>query len=30
VRAGKIHPHDLVVLGSFGGGLTWASGLIRW
>ena len=30
VRAGKIRPHDLVVLGSFGGGLTWASGLIRW
>ena len=30
VRAGKIRPYDLVVLGSFGGGLTWASGLIRW
>ena len=30
VRSGKIRPHDLVVLGSFGGGLTCASGLIRW
>ncbi|HET7909875.1 MAG TPA: beta-ketoacyl-ACP synthase 3 [Nitrospira sp.] len=30
VRAGKVRPHDLMVLGSFGGGLTWASGLIRW
>ena len=30
VRAGHLRPHDLVLLGSFGGGLTWASGLIRW
>ncbi|BFU95524.1 MAG: 3-oxoacyl-[acyl-carrier-protein] synthase 3 [Nitrospira sp.] len=30
VRAGKIMPQDLVVLGSFGGGITWATGLIRW
>ncbi|HEY7129255.1 MAG TPA: beta-ketoacyl-ACP synthase 3 [Nitrospira sp.] len=30
VRAGKVRPYDLMVLGSFGGGLTWASGLIRW
>lgn len=30
VRAGKVRPHDLLVLGSFGGGLTWASGLLRW
>jgi 3-oxoacyl-[acyl-carrier-protein] synthase-3 len=30
MRAGKVRPHDLMVLGSFGGGLTWASGLIRW
>lgn len=30
VRAGKVRPHDLLVLGSFGGGLTWASGLMRW
>jgi 3-oxoacyl-[acyl-carrier-protein] synthase-3 len=30
VRSGKVRPHDLIVLGSFGGGLTWASGLIRW
>lgn len=30
VRTDQIKPHDLMVLGSFGGGLTWASGLIRW
>jgi 3-oxoacyl-[acyl-carrier-protein] synthase-3 len=30
VRAGTVRSHDLIVLGSFGGGLTWASGLIRW
>jgi 3-oxoacyl-[acyl-carrier-protein] synthase-3 len=30
VRAGKVRPNDIVLLGSFGGGLTWASGLIRW
>jgi 3-oxoacyl-[acyl-carrier-protein] synthase-3 len=30
VRAGKVQPQDLMVLGSFGGGLTWGSGLIRW
>jgi 3-oxoacyl-[acyl-carrier-protein] synthase-3 len=30
VRAGKLRPHDLIVLGTFGGGLTWAAGLIRW
>ncbi len=30
VRAGSVRPHDVIVLGSFGGGLTWASGLIRW
>jgi 3-oxoacyl-[acyl-carrier-protein] synthase III len=30
VRAGRVRPHDIVSLGSFGGGLTWASGLIRW
>jgi 3-oxoacyl-[acyl-carrier-protein] synthase III len=30
VRAEKLRPHDLVVLASFGGGLTWASSLIRW
>ena len=30
VRSGKVRPHDLMVLGTFGGGLTWASGLIRW
>jgi len=30
VRRGSIKPHDLVVLGSFGGGLTWATGIVRW
>ncbi len=30
VRAGRIHANDVVVLGSFGGGITWASGLARW
>jgi len=30
VRSGKISPGDLVLLGSFGGGLTWATALVRW
>ena len=30
VRAGSIRPNDLVVLGTFGGGLTWATGIVRW
>ena len=30
VRSGKIRPRDIVVLGSFGGGVTWAAGLVRW
>ncbi len=30
VRGGNISPNDLVLLGSFGGGLTWATGLLRW
>ncbi len=30
VRSGRISPHDLVVLASFGGGVTWAAGLVRW
>ncbi|MCP9472431.1 MAG: ketoacyl-ACP synthase III [Nitrospira sp.] len=30
VRGGRIAGGDLVLLGSFGGGLTWATGLIRW
>jgi 3-oxoacyl-[acyl-carrier-protein] synthase III len=30
VRAGNVQAHDIVLLGSFGGGLTWASGLMRW
>ncbi len=30
VRGGKISRGDLVLLGSFGGGLTWATSLVRW
>jgi len=30
VRGGTIASGDLVLLGSFGGGLTWATSLIRW
>ncbi len=30
VRAGTIQTNDLVLLGSFGGGITWATGLVRW
>lgn len=30
VRGGTITAGDLVLLGSFGGGLTWATGLMRW
>jgi 3-oxoacyl-[acyl-carrier-protein] synthase-3 len=30
VRADRVRPNDIVLLGSFGGGLTWASGLVRW
>jgi 3-oxoacyl-[acyl-carrier-protein] synthase-3 len=30
VRGGKISSGDLVLLGSFGGGLTWATALVRW
>lgn len=30
VRAGRVRPDDMVLLGSFGGGLTWATGLVRW
>lgn len=30
VREGSIKAGDLVLLGSFGGGLTWATGLVRW
>jgi 3-oxoacyl-[acyl-carrier-protein] synthase-3 len=30
VRRGHIAPGDLVLLGSFGGGLTWATSLVRW
>ena len=30
VEAGRIHPGDLVLLASFGGGVTWGGVLIRW
>jgi len=30
VREGRIAPGDLVLLGTFGGGLTWGTGLVRW
>ncbi|MEW6544458.1 MAG: beta-ketoacyl-ACP synthase III [Nitrospirota bacterium] len=30
VREGRLHDGDLVLLGTFGGGLTWAAALIRW
>ncbi|HEU4686092.1 MAG TPA: beta-ketoacyl-ACP synthase 3 [Nitrospira sp.] len=30
VRSAKIARHDLVLLGSFGGGIAWATGLVRW
>lgn len=30
VRSGKIVDRDLVLLGSFGGGITWGTGLVRW
>jgi 3-oxoacyl-[acyl-carrier-protein] synthase-3 len=30
VRSERIRPFDNVVLGSFGGGVTWAAGLVRW
>ncbi len=30
VRDGRIKEHDLILLEAFGGGLTWASALIRW
>lgn len=30
VRDGRIHTGNLVLLGAFGAGLTWASALIRW
>jgi 3-oxoacyl-[acyl-carrier-protein] synthase-3 len=30
VRGGKIKENDLLLLEAFGGGLTWASALIRW
>ncbi len=30
VRAQRLATGDLIVLGAFGGGLTWATGLVRW
>ena len=30
VREGRIHSGDLILLGTFGGGLTWATALVRW
>lgn len=30
VRKGNLSPGDLLLLGSFGGGLTWATSLVRW
>jgi 3-oxoacyl-[acyl-carrier-protein] synthase-3 len=30
VRSGAIRDRDAVLLGSFGGGITWATGLVRW
>jgi 3-oxoacyl-[acyl-carrier-protein] synthase-3 len=29
-REGRLRTGDLVLLGTFGGGLTWATGLVRW
>lgn len=29
-RSGKLLPGDLVLLGAFGGGLTWGTALVRW
>ncbi|BCA55915.1 hypothetical protein W02_30550 [Nitrospira sp. KM1] len=30
VRNGNVHEGDVVLLGSFGGGITWAAGLVKW
>jgi 3-oxoacyl-[acyl-carrier-protein] synthase-3 len=30
VRAGRVQRGDIVLLEAFGGGLTWASSVIRW
>ncbi len=29
-QAGKLKPGNLVILGAFGGGLTWGTALVRW
>jgi 3-oxoacyl-[acyl-carrier-protein] synthase-3 len=30
VQAGRLHSGDMVLLGAFGGGLTWGAGVVRW
>ena len=30
VRQGRVHPNDLILFEAFGGGLTWASAVLRW
>ncbi len=30
IREGAVRRGDLLLLGAFGGGLTWAAGLVRW
>jgi 3-oxoacyl-[acyl-carrier-protein] synthase III len=30
VRAGKIHPGDVLLMAAFGAGLTWAASVVRW
>ena len=30
IRAGRLQPQEVLLLGTFGGGLTWATGLVRW
>jgi 3-oxoacyl-[acyl-carrier-protein] synthase-3 len=30
VREGRVAPGELVLLGTFGGGLTWGTALVRW
>ncbi|RLB64900.1 MAG: hypothetical protein DRH04_11020, partial [Deltaproteobacteria bacterium] len=29
-RKGLLHPHDLLLFDTFGGGLTWGAMLARW
>jgi 3-oxoacyl-[acyl-carrier-protein] synthase-3 len=30
VRAGKVKPGDIILMGAFGAGLTWAASVVRW